>query len=137
ICGTIARRFLGELSESGGYIGLPLFVIVVLFARNRWHDRTGRFMMLMLGCACILAMGPLLEIAGYRLLPLPGAALVFVPLLDKAMPARFMMYAYLTISVMAAMWLAQEQGRTKLRWAIGVAIVPFMLPNLSTRFWTT
>src|SRR5262249_7609031 len=62
---------------------------------------------------------------------------MFVPLLDKAMPTRFMMYAYLTMSVMVAMWLAQEHERTRLRWAIGVAIVPFMLPNLSTSFWTT
>jgi hypothetical protein len=136
-CGMIARRFLNQLSESGGYIGLPLLAIVLLFARERWHDRAGKFMMLMLGCACILAMGPLLEIAGYRLLPLPGAALMFVPLLDKAMPARFMIYAYLTMSVMVAMWLAEEHGRTTLRWAIGVAIVPFMLPNLSMSFWTT
>jgi hypothetical protein len=53
------------------------------------------------------------------------------------MPARFMMYTYLTMSVMIAMWLAEEHGRKTLRWAIGIAIVPFMLPNLSTSFWTT
>jgi hypothetical protein len=135
--GAVTPHFRNALYESGGYIGLPLLAIVVLFARERWHDRSGKFMMLMLGCTCILAMGPILEIVGYRLLPLPGAALAVVPIIDKAMPARFMMYSYLALAVMIAMWLAQDNGRTKPRWVIGAAIVPFMLPNLSTSFWTT
>lgn len=137
VFGAIARRFLGELSESGGYMGLPLLALVALFGHERWHDRTGRFMVVMLASICALAMGPLLEIAGYRLLPLPAAALMFVPLLDKAIPSRFMIYAFLTLSVMVAMWLAAENGRSRLRWALGLAIIPFMLPNLSPSFWTT
>ena len=137
VSGAIARRFLGELSESGGYVGLPLLVIIAMFARERWHDRAGRFMVVFLAGVCVLAMGPLLEIAGYRLLPLPAAALVFVPLLDKAMPSRFMIYAFLTLSVMVATWLAAESGGYQLRWALGLAIIPSMLPNLSPSFWTT
>jgi hypothetical protein len=137
IFGAIAHQFLNELSESGGYLGLPLIAVIAMFARERWHDRNGRFMVYMLACACVLAMGPLLEIAGYRLLPLPAAALAIVPIIDKAMPARFMMYAYLAAAVMVAMWLTEEDGERKLRWALGLAIIPFMLPNLSTSFWTT
>jgi hypothetical protein len=135
--GAITRGFLNELSESGGYLGPPLIAIVALFARERWRDRPGRFMVYMLACTCVLAMGPLLEIVGYRLMPFPAAALAVVPLIDKAMPARFMMYAFLTLAVMVATWLAEENGRKAPRWALGVAIVPFMLPNLSTSFWTT
>jgi hypothetical protein len=136
-CGTIAHQFLNLLSESGGYLGLPLIAIVVLFTRERWHDRTGRLMVYMFVWGCVLAMGPLLEVAGYRLLPLPGAALAVVPILDKAMPARLMLYPFLTLAVMVAMWLAEEHARRTPRWALGLAIVPFMLPNLSVRFWTT
>ena len=68
-------------------------------------------MVYMLACACVLAMGPLLEIAGYRLLPLPAAALAIVPIIDKAMPARFMMYAYLAAAVIVAMWLTKITGK--------------------------
>jgi len=137
VFGAIAHRFLNVLSESGGYLGLPLFAIIALFARERWRDPTGRFMVYMLACACVLAMGPLLEIAGYRLMPLPEVALALVPLFEKSIPARFMLYAYLTMTVMVAMWLAEEGGRKTARWALGVAIIPLMLPNLSTSFWTT
>jgi hypothetical protein len=142
ICGTIASKFLNEVYDSGGYLGLPLIAVIALFVRERWHDRTGRFMVLVLFSVCVLAMGPLLEIEGYRLLPLPAASLVVVPLIDKAMPARLMMYAFLTLAVMVAMWLAPDRkdtdnGRKTLRWALGLAIIPFMLPNLSTSFWTT
>ncbi len=137
VFGAIAHQFLNDLSESGGYIGLPLLAIIAMFARERWHDRSGRFLVSMLAIACLLAMGPLLEIVGYRLLPLPAAALAIMPLFDKSMPARFMMYAYLALAVMVAMWLAEENARKPLRWALGLAIVPFMLPNLSTSFWTT
>ena len=140
--GAITSQFRNSLHECGGYIGLPLIAIIVLFARERWHNRTSRWMVYMLACAYILAMGPLLEIVGYRLLPLPGAALATMPLLDKSLPARFMLYADLILALMTAIWLAPDRqsaddGRTALRWALGLAIIPFMLPNLSTSFWTT
>ena len=142
VFGAIAHGFLAQLTECSGYIGLPLIAIIVLFARERWSDRSCRFIVYMFGCACILAMGPLLEVAGYRLLPLPGAALATVPLFNKVTPARLMLYAYLALTLIVAMWLAPDRkdavNRQKpLRWALGLAIIPFMLPNLSTSFWTT
>jgi hypothetical protein len=116
---------------------LPLLAIIALFARQRWREPSGRFVVLLFACACVLAMGPLLEVLGYRLLPLPGAGLVVIPLIDKALPARFIMYAYLVAAVLVAMWLAEKSERQTLRWSLGLAIIPFMAPNLSARFWTT
>jgi hypothetical protein len=68
---------------------------------------------------------------------LPGSALARLPLLNKALPARFMLYAYLALAVMVAMWLGASGGRNPRRWALGLAIVPFMLPNLSAAYWAT
>ncbi len=135
--GAIASYFRADLSESRAYLGLPLLAIVAMFARERWHDRDGRYVICMLLCACILAMGPFLEIAGRTIMPLPGAALAAMPLIDKALPGRFMVYAYLAAAVLVAMWLGQEDSRRTLRWALGLAIIPFMLPNLSVSLWTT
>ena len=135
--GAIASHFRADLSESRAYLGLPLLAVIVLFARERWHERDSRFVVYMFACTCVLAMGPFLEIAGRIIMPLPGAALAAIPLIDKALPGRFMMYAYLAAAVLIAMWLSRENGRRALRWALGLAIIAFMLPNLSASTWAT
>jgi hypothetical protein len=134
---TITHRYLSSLYDCGGYVGLPLLLIVVLLACERWHDRSSRLIVYMFASACMLAMGPFLEIIGYRLLPLPGAALAAIPLIDKAQPGRLMLYAYVALAIIVAKWFAEESGRKGLRWALGLAVVPFMLPNLSASFWAT
>ena len=135
--GAIVHHFHAELSETDAYLGLPLLAIIVLFARERWFERGGRLLVHLLVIICVLAMGPWLEIAGRMVLPLPGAALARIPLIDKALPARFMMYGYLVLAMMIAMWLAAREGRSRARWATAAAMVPFMLPNLSASYWTT
>jgi len=134
---STAHQFRAELAETGAYLGLPLIAIVILFARERWNAPGGRFLVHLLIVICVLAMGPRLEIAGRIVIGLPGSALAHLPLLDKALPARFMLYAYLVLAVMLAMWLAGEGERNARRWALGLAVVPFMLPNLSASYWVT
>jgi hypothetical protein len=133
----IAHRFRAEMAETGAYLGLPVLAIVTLFARERWNAPGGRFLVHLLIVVCVLAMGPRLEVAGRIVMGLPGSALAHLPLLDKALPARFMLYAYLVLAVMLAMWLGGEGGRDAWRWALGLAVVPFMLPNLSASYWVT
>ena len=138
----IAHQFRAEMAETGAYLGLPLLAIVIFFARERWNAAGGRFLVHLLIVICVLAMGPRLEVGGRIVMGLPGSALARLPLLDKALPARFMLYAYLVLAVMLAMWLAPERkdsdgGRSVRRWALGLAVVPFMLPNLSASYWVT
>ncbi len=133
----LAHRFRAELSESGAYLGLPLIAIVVWFARERWHAPRGRFLIHLLIVICLLAMGPRLELAGHIGMALPGSAVARIPLLDKALPARFMLYAYLVLALIVAKWLADSRARRARRWALAFAVVPFMLPNLSASYWAT
>ena len=133
----IASSFFAHLYDSNGYVGLPLMAIAALFTWKHWHDRTRRFVVLLFAGACVLAMGPFLEIAGRIIMPFPGAALMTLPLIDKAQPGRFMLYADLSLSLIVAIWLAEKKERRGLRWALGVAVILFMLPNLSASFWTT
>jgi hypothetical protein len=133
----LAHQFRAEMAETGAYLGLPLLAIVVLFARERWNVPGGRFLIHLFIVVCVFAMGPRLELAGRIVVGLPGSALARLPLLNKALPARFMLYAYLALAVMVAMWLGAQGGRNPRRWALGLAIVPFMLPNLSASYWAT
>ena len=133
----IASRFRAELSESGAYLALPIIAIAVLYARERWNAPNGRLLVHLLIVICVLAMGPRLEIGGRIVVGLPGSALTRLPLLDKALPARFMLYAYLVLAVMAAIWLAVANPRTTARWILALVAVPFMLPNLCAAYWST
>ena len=94
----IAHQFRAEMAETGAYLGLPLLAIVILFARERWNAPGGRLLVHLLLVICVLAMGPRLEFAGRIVIGLPGSALARLPLLDKALPARFMLYAYLVLA---------------------------------------
>jgi len=133
----IACRFRAELSESGACRALPTIAIAILHARERWNAPNGRFLVHLLIVICVLAMEPRLEIAGRIVIGLPGSALARRPLLGKALPARFMLYAYLVLAVMIAEWLAAAKPRTTACWMLALAIVPFMLPNLSADYWST
>jgi hypothetical protein len=133
----LAHQFRAELAETGAYLGLPMLAIVMLFAREHWHAPGGRFLLHLLVVICVLAMGPRLEIAGRIVMGLPGSALARLPLLNKALPARFMMYAYLALAVMVATWLGGKGPHNARRWALSLTIVPFMLPNLSASYWAT
>ena len=137
VCRTITSSFFAHLYDSTGYVGLPLMAITALFTWKHWRDRTRRFVVLLFGSACVLAMGPFLEIAGRMIMPFPGAALLALPLIDKAQPGRFMLYADLSLSLVVAVWITEKKERRGLHWALGVALILFMLPNLSASFWTT
>jgi hypothetical protein len=115
---AITGRFLGYIYEAGGYIGIPLMLIVAAFARRR-------------------SLGPFLIVAGRPLLLAPGAVLLIVPLIGKALPARLMLYAFLALAPMTAMWLSASAAPGWIRLSVATAAVFLMLPNLSARFWTT
>jgi hypothetical protein len=134
---SIASRFRADLSESRAYLGLPLLAIVWLFARAHWRERDGKLVIFMFAAACVLAMGPFLEIAGHTIVPLPGAGLAALPLIEKAIPGRLMLYAYLAGAVLLAMWLSRETTPLRIRWSLSLAMAPFLLPNLSSSMWTT
>ena len=134
---TITSSFFAHFYDSTGYVGLPLIAITALFTWEHWRDRTRRFVVLPLASACVLAIGPFLEIAGRVIMPFPGAALLALPLIDKAQPGRFMLYADLSLSLVVAIWLTEKKEKRGVQWALGVAVILFMLPNLSASFWTT
>jgi hypothetical protein len=68
---------------------------------------------------------------------MPWAILFRLPLIDEALPARFMLYAYLVIATIVTLWLADITIQPAIRSAAAIAIVLFSLPNLSAAYWTT
>ncbi len=134
---SIAAHFLGYIFEAGGYIGIPLMLIVAAFARRHWSEGWARSLVLVLIVTVVLSLGPFLVVGGRPIIPLPGLAVGTLPLIGKALPARLMLYAFLVLAVITALWLGNRVTPRWARVAAALAIVASMLPNLSSSFWTS
>ena len=139
----LGRRHFFELStryqagpvEGGAYLGLPLLLVVASFAITTWRRWTTRLLAVVAAVAALLSLGARLQVAGSETIPLPWALADQLPGLAGALPARFVLYTTLAVSVMAALWLVAPSPRPLTRWAVALAAVAFLFPNLAGRYW--
>ena len=137
LMGAISSTYLATLAETASYLALPLIAIAVWFARSRFREPVGRILIELLVILCLLALGSRVVIAGHPTIAAPWMLLLQFPLLNKIVPIRLMAYAFLVLAIIVAMWLSSDDVRPSHKWVLGLALVPFMLPNLSARFWKT
>jgi hypothetical protein len=133
----IASSYTGGLMESGGYLAPPLIAIAILFARDYWRETHRRLMVQLLIIFLVFSMGPRLHVLT-TLTPvsLPWAPFTYSPFIKKALPARFMLYAFLDLAIMASLWIRQLEYSAALKSSFTAATILFMLPNLSPTYWT-
>ena len=98
----------------------------------------GKLLLGSLGLIVLASLGPKLRIAGAKTIPLPWALTEHVPFVRMALPARFMLHAWLLLALVAALWLAAPSQGSRGRWGkwtlAGVCIVA-LLPNLTLPLW--
>ncbi len=124
------------IAEAGAYMGLPLIILFVAYSRRHGREPMGRLLVDSFVITCVLALGPHLHIHGVALCRFPGAILLLVPPLDKALATRFTMYAFLIMAIIASRWFASSRSRAGIKLALAAAVVLFTLPNLSAHYWT-
>jgi hypothetical protein len=135
---SISARFPGSIGESGACLSLPLIAIAALYARQHWHQRLGRLLVVVLVVAVVLSLGPSLSVGGrITAIALPWALLADVPILNDILVVRFALYASLVLALIASLWLAHVNTKPAQRIAFVVAIMAFNVPNLSAAFWVT
>jgi hypothetical protein len=71
----VAACFTSNLSEQGGYVGLPLLAVALLFVCERRRTFAVKLLALMLAIIAVAAMGPRLHIAGQSYFKLPWSLL--------------------------------------------------------------
>jgi len=123
---AISRRFAGDIMENGDYLGVVLIVFVEIFRRRFWPTPAGRFLTILFLAIIIAAIGPNLHIAGVQGPPMPWAIFQHLPLIENILPVRFMMYAFLVVAVMAAMWFASSTARPLTKCVAGAVILVSM-----------
>jgi hypothetical protein len=90
-------HFTGNTAENGAYVGLPLLVLFFAGLRkNLWLGLTTVVV-------AILSLGPHLHVnGGVTPIPLPWAAVAWVPLIGSALPGRLMAIAFLGVGIVVA-----------------------------------
>ena len=127
-------RWPANDAERGTYLGVPLLVIVVLFAVGRLRTGTGRFLIAAFAVAVVCALGIELHVNGREVIQLPWAHVAERPLFRNVMPVRLMLYASLAAAVMTALWAASVRARW-LRIGLPALAALALVPNLSWGAW--
>jgi hypothetical protein len=112
-----------------GYIGIPLLLIVIGLAVFAWSSRLVRFAVLMLCVVIIGSLGPELKVDGHVITSLPWARAWFLPIARSAYPVRFMVFGFLLLAVIVALWLAGSSGRAWGRWILALLAGAFIAMN--------
>jgi hypothetical protein len=144
---ALARHWPGNSTEQGAFVGVPLLVILALYARSNWRTLRGRFLLSSLAVAAYVSLGPRLHVAGHGILPLPtllghetvtlpGLGRRFLPLFDNILPVRFLVYASLASAVIVALWTSTTRHRT-LRVVLPALTVLLLVPNPGAGVWAT
>jgi hypothetical protein len=128
---SLAKNFTGFAPEQDAYMGFLLLGIVVVFCA-----RHNRFFGLLSGIILLLSLGPFLNAGGMASqIPLPWWLGSKIPFLQAALPARFMMYESLLVTVIAALWVAAPlPGRMRNRRLLmgglaGLLLLPPLYPG--------
>ncbi len=135
---AVTSKFTSGIDEIGGYLGIPLLVIVALAVVTARRGRARRGVWLLALAALVadlMAAGPEMKVNGHQIGKGVWSLVQHLPALGEAIPIRLAMYAVLFIALLVALWLAEPGFRLWRFVLAGLAIVCF-LPNPSGAFWT-
>jgi hypothetical protein len=135
---AITSKFTSGIDEIGGYLGIPLLIILLVAVTTMRPGRARRgvwFLALAALVADLMAAGPEMTMNGRPLGKGLWSLFQHLPALGEAIPVRLAMYAVLFISLAVALWLA-EPGFQAWRFVLAAVAVVFFLPNPSGSFWT-
>lgn len=114
------------------YVGVPLLALLILFLITERHRRRTWVLAAGLALTLVLSIGGSLTVSGVPVLP--WRLLEAVPVLRLALPGRLIVYAFLLLAIVMALWLARS-GRRGARWALAALALLAFLPNVTSNEW--
>ncbi len=103
-----------KLMQDISYMGIFIVLLLILYMKNNLKTQAGKFLIIMFSIVFIFSLGPYLHITNVNTgLPLPWLIFYKIPLIQKAMPIRFMLYVYLFISIIAGYFISQSVKSSK------------------------
>ena len=110
VANSISLGFPGNIFERGAFVG-PVLLAVIAYARRHWRQPFGKLLIDSSIIICVLSLGLFLHFGGHLLGALSGKLLAALPAIDKALPVRFMMYAFLIIAINFALVHNEHRGQ--------------------------
>jgi hypothetical protein len=134
-----------NITENGGYLGIPLVIAVIAVAIWRWREPIVKIASITAVVAFILSLGALLSVGTDNTrVRMPAMVFEHLPLLDSTVPARYAVIVLLFVTILFAVGLdraiasirerydsRERQHRSFLLLGLGVvvALVP-VIPSL-------
>ncbi len=109
--------------------GILLLVIVLALAVLTWSSRLTRLLVILFVLIVALAIGPHPIIGTKHLGPVPWAPLWSLPIARSAEPVRLMLFGYLVLAIIVAVWLAIPSGSVNPAGTLSAAVRPDALPT--------
>ena len=126
---SLSQKFVTGPWSVSGYLGLPLFIVIILFFKKYLQTLRGKILSISFLAIFVSSLGgPTLLIAGAPTISMPWKYLMHVPLLDDAQPHRFTLYLFLIASVMVAQWTSDSSINVRFRWLLSLLIIAFLIP---------
>jgi len=119
-----SASWLGHIPQYDFTTGLPLVILTGWYLAAVWRQPATRLLAYMLFVLVAASLGPQLWIGGYFSgIIMPWHALLRMPLINAALPARFMLYTSLLIALIVALWIAQAHSSKELLLRTGFATI--------------
>jgi len=97
---------VGNLSENGTYLGIPLLILLAVVVRKLRHDATVMTFFWLAVAAFVLSLGPNLVLGTWHTsVPLPESLYEHLPLLQNTIPARYSLYVLVFVSMIIGIGL--------------------------------
>jgi hypothetical protein len=119
--------------EPAAYMGLlPLIAIwSALKPRTSATANTfpiERYLALLTAGTIVFSLGPIIHVSGTAVAPSLWLPALMIPIVNNALPARFVLYAFLTLSVITTLWLSGARRHAATRWILAAAAFASVLP---------
>ncbi len=135
------KYFTANLSENGGYIGLPILLILLYITIKYWRQRVVRACVILLAVILVCALGPRLHIIGQAgsSIPMPWALVSWLPIIKYAQPDRFTVYGFMLIALLIGFWLSRETTprNRSLKYVAAALGIVCILPNTAQYTWSS
>jgi hypothetical protein len=103
---AVASHYAGNSGEWGGYIGIPMLAVVAWTLWRQWRPPLVRVVGVTAAVALLLSLGSTLHVGGTDTrVPLPGAILEHLPILDNLLAARFALYVALGTALLFGIFI--------------------------------